>query len=131
MCNCSKLTYCLGNLAYIFERLASCCALTSVITCIVLTILIMLALGIGLGYNYCYIHMNTEDIADEYLLEKPVSGHATTSAGGLIVVQPSVTPLPIKIDSTMIAPLNIGIDFTYLIQKIRESKQNTTLHLIV
>ncbi|XP_046965806.1 uncharacterized protein LOC124534154 [Vanessa cardui] len=131
MCNCSKLTYCLGNLIYIFERLASCCAFTSVITCIVLTLLIMLALGIGLGYNYCYIHMSTEDLTDEYLLEKPGPGHAPKSASDIVVVHPTVTPLPIKIDSTMIAPLNVGIDFTYLIQKIRESKQNATLHLIV
>ncbi|XP_050351146.1 uncharacterized protein LOC126773929 [Nymphalis io] len=156
MCNCSKLTYCMGNMVYIFERLASCCALTSVITCLILTLLIMLALGIGLGYNYCYIHMHTEDMEDgNYVLEKPVYSHVTTSADGLIVVQSSVTtpptssvttppmssvtpppissvtPSTIDTDSGWIVPLNTGIDFTNLIQKIRERKQNVTIHLVV
>lgn len=67
------------------------------------------------------------------LLLKPVETHVTTSAKGIIFVKPMITtttPLPIEINSTMIAPLNIGINFTYLIQKIKEKKQNVTLELI-
>ena len=40
------------------------------------------------------------------------------------------TLLPIEINSTMIAPLNIGINFTHLIQKIKQKKKNITLELI-
>ncbi|CAH0715405.1 unnamed protein product, partial [Brenthis ino] len=132
MCQCSRLTYCLGNIFYIFERLVSCCALTSVVTCLVATLIVMLALGIGLGYNYCFIDMETGRYKDD-LLVKPVETHVTTSANGIIFVKPMVTtttPLPIEVNSTMIAPLNIGINFTYLIQKIKEKKHNVTLELI-
>lgn len=64
--------------------------------------------------------------------QKPVETHVTTSAKGIILIRPkTTTPLPVEINSTMIAPLNIGINFTYLIQKIRETRQNVTLELIV
>ncbi|XP_069359456.1 uncharacterized protein [Maniola hyperantus] len=141
MCNCSKCTYCMGNIIYICERLASCCAATSVVTCIVATLLIMLALGVGLGYNYCFVDLETGRYKDDNrnlsttLKPESVNTLSTTGKSDLIVTHPThqdtITPFSIKIAPTMDVPLFAGIDFSLLIQKIKERKRNYTMHLIV
>ncbi|XP_039753612.1 uncharacterized protein LOC120628971 [Pararge aegeria] len=136
MCCCRKFTYCIGNMLYICERLVSCCAATSVVTCIVTTLLIMLALGIGLGYNYCYVDMETGRYKEDTLFAtlKPIDIHATTSKSDLIVIHPTpegTTQLSVDIAPTMVVSLFGGVDFSVLIQKLKKKRQNCTLHLIV
>ncbi|XP_045772466.1 uncharacterized protein LOC123872305 [Maniola jurtina] len=137
MCSCSKCTYCMGNIIYICERLASCFAATSVVTCIVATLLVMLALGIGLGYNYCFVDLKTgrykDDNRDLFATLTPVDS-TTTGKSDSVETHPtreSITPLPVKIAPTMVVPLFGGIDFSVLIQKIKQKKQNYTMHLMV
>ncbi|RVE50894.1 hypothetical protein evm_004461 [Chilo suppressalis] len=57
-CGCGEW-YCVGKLFYIFERVAACCALAAVVSCIIFTITTSVGLGVGIGYNYCLVEKKT------------------------------------------------------------------------
>ncbi|XP_035454386.1 uncharacterized protein LOC118278989 isoform X2 [Spodoptera frugiperda] len=127
----------IGNWLYVFEKLASFCALTAVVICLILTLCIMLGLGIGLGYNYCYVDLR---------VRKPSSGSARRSGEELdepsletedfrrrmdttYPVSQRTTTLP-TIKATMQIPLNGEIDLEALFSKLRGRNRNVTLELI-
>ncbi|VVC97543.1 unnamed protein product [Leptidea sinapis] len=60
MCNCfERISYILGNILYISQRLATCFAAGVALSCIIFTLIVMLSVGIGLGYNYCLVDTGT------------------------------------------------------------------------
>ncbi|CAH4028404.1 unnamed protein product [Pieris brassicae] len=113
--------------------------MTAVVSCIVTTLIFMLGIGVGLGYNYCYVDFTSGQRASadafdsfEDLMVIPVNDTESddrSSKGSRKSFQPF--DLPIKKNVKISVPLNEGIDFTKLLNKIRSSRKNVTLQLIV
>ncbi|OWR54517.1 hypothetical protein KGM_207826 [Danaus plexippus plexippus] len=136
MCLCRRVAYCLGNITYIFERLASCCALTAVVTCMMTTLLIMLAIGVGLGYNYCFVDIQTgRNKEDEYpIIFSPIHQHVTrnikeSTVETLTKTEKAATESPEVIKLTMRSNLQKPINYNSLVDKIRRKRRNVTLEL--
>ncbi|KAL0883004.1 hypothetical protein ABMA27_016492 [Loxostege sticticalis] len=58
-CGCCGNGFLFGHLMYILEKLAAFCAMSAIISCIVVTVLISIGIGVGLGYNYCFVDSKT------------------------------------------------------------------------
>ncbi|KAL0883003.1 hypothetical protein ABMA27_016491 [Loxostege sticticalis] len=58
-CGCCGNGFLFGHLMYILEKLAAFCAMSAIISCIVVTVLISIGIGVGVGYNYCFVDSKT------------------------------------------------------------------------
>ncbi|XP_028166087.1 uncharacterized protein LOC114356900 [Ostrinia furnacalis] len=56
-CGCCGNGFVFGHLMYILEKIAAFCAMSAIISCIVVTVLVSIGLGVGIGYNYCFVDM--------------------------------------------------------------------------
>ncbi|XP_004932235.1 uncharacterized protein LOC101739093 [Bombyx mori] len=140
MCNIfSECGYTISNVTYILERLASCCALTAVVSCIVATLTIMLGVGVGLGYNYCFVDMKLNEV-------KPTTSTSTLAPRRRVFsenahynsefVEVKRTQKPerptrsIKIQSTIVLSRRHWDSLPSLISKLKNRRKNFTLELL-
>ncbi|KAL0838694.1 hypothetical protein ABMA28_016764 [Loxostege sticticalis] len=61
-CGCCGNGFLFGHLMYILEKLAAFCAMSAIISCIVVTVLISIGIGVGVGYNYCFVDSKTSKL---------------------------------------------------------------------
>uniref|UniRef100_A0A2A4J309 Uncharacterized protein n=1 Tax=Heliothis virescens TaxID=7102 RepID=A0A2A4J309_HELVI len=135
-CGCgASCGYQIGNLVYVFEKLASIVALTAVVVCIMITVAVSLGLGMGLGYNYCTVDLkvmpdsgksDTSQLRTrDELTEPPPNLRRTQSTTGAR----RTMPLP-SVKNTIALPLNGEYDFPSLLSKLRARNKNVTIELI-
>ncbi|XP_072948831.1 uncharacterized protein [Epargyreus clarus] len=161
MCGSSKLGYFIGNLIYIIEKLASCCAVTAVVTCLITTLMLMLAFGIGIGYNYCFVDFKTRQDAppdrvtytttpptipiinsppeifsdkttikttkDDFVLP-PIKRKSSILRRKMKDTHVTASLMPVK--RTVVVPLDVGVDLSSLLSKIRALNKNVTLEIV-
>ncbi|KAJ0176518.1 hypothetical protein K1T71_007697 [Dendrolimus kikuchii] len=139
-CGCeSVIGNAIGNTLYVLERIASCCAFTALVTCIIASLTVILGFGIGLGYNYCLVEVKTPKAGGSGDITSNTT-NTTSKPGDRILRRFDLSDYAINsmamdsttgIEPTMRIPMNSAVDFLGLLSKIREFKKPVTLELFV